>query len=433
MAFTPMASVLFPAIVAHLITESSDFLRSLRESVAFTTTWEKAELGRLYDINWKPSDVQNLTLAPTDPPLPLPSHSPFGWQSAIKDWKDALRDKGIISASDPDDPTKDAREFQLWRAMTDLDGYVACIPKKRTDLVNLFNESQGLLHALPEDRRHKSFLVVDNPGAGKTFMVECLARTLAMQCLTFNIAQMSNRDDLLSCFDAILAAQGEGRVRPYPPKPLIVFIDELNSKIGEQRHVYEAFLDPISNGTYVRTGRTYHLDPCIWIFASTDIPQKEKKSDKGGDLLSRLTRPPMDWRIHTEKQNEPVTNELVTMERIYVGVASIRTAFPDVTRISELVLEAFRILPRETGPRAIRRLADSLKDIQYGRVIKRNLPDNWYEDLEINEQLLASWDDQTDDEQKIVDIRSRKDLYATDRRAKGPMLLTETGRAVHAS
>jgi hypothetical protein len=75
---------------------------------------------------------------------------------------------------------------------------------------------------------------------------------------------------------------------------LIVFIDEINAKLNNQ-HVYDAFLEPLEDGTYVHSGKTFRLAPCVWIFAGTEEPTRAKSgapaSDKAEDFQSRLTRP----------------------------------------------------------------------------------------------------------------------------------------------
>src|SRR5262249_41115472 len=225
--YTPMASVFFPSLVAQLaLTDIGDahetsFAIMLARAATFTETWAKEEARRLADDNWMPTNLQDLQLAGIDYTRIASSWKTFKWLRVKKDWEIGFEGTGVISGPDR------RKEFHLWRGMTVAEGYITAVSAKRKVLVELVGEAKSLIQAPPEDRQHKSFMIIDSPGSGKSFMMECLAKTLKVRCLKFNISQMMSRSGLTACFQSISAAQSEN-----PSKPLIVFIDEINAPIG---------------------------------------------------------------------------------------------------------------------------------------------------------------------------------------------------------
>ena len=114
-------------------------------------------------------------------------------------------------------------------------------------------------------------MLVASPGSGKTFLVNRLAKSLGMRGLKFNITQMLSKSDILDCFDTIVTTQAQNR-----DEKIIVFFDEINAQLGGQ-YVYDTFLAPIEEGVYVRAGKTFPIDPCVWIFAGTEKPTDDPR------------------------------------------------------------------------------------------------------------------------------------------------------------
>jgi hypothetical protein len=292
--------------------------------------------------------------------------------------------------------------------MTDVQGYVACIPDKRRHVQTLLQEGRALKDALPDERRHKSFFIVDSPGSGKSFMVDCLTATLAMPTLKFNITACSEREHLTDCFQKLSAAQSEN-----PTSTFVVFFDEMNAKVANQ-HIYSAFLEPLEDGSYVHNGKTFRLRPCLWIFAGTAAPTEgTKKPDKAQDFESRLSHEIMYLNGSGKPQSQRHSKSIdpsLRVEQVYIGVATIRSAFPDVTKISKKVLKAFSLIdPISVGPRGIGRFVRSFEYVQYGRVMAKNLPPKWREHLEIDETEFNRWETEEESEKHLVEISSRID------------------------
>src|SRR5712692_1388125 len=209
--------------------------------------------------------------------------------------------------------------------MAEVDDYVCLVESKRAALREIVRELQMFRDGRP--RRHRSCLLIAPPGSGKTYLVSRLARSLHLRFLHFNITQMLSKHDILDCFDTIITTQFQSRA-----EGLLVFVDEVNAPLAGQE-VYDAFLAPLESGVYVRAGKTFPIAPCAWVFAATK-PPKAGTSSKVSDFVSRLTLEPVTLEV-TGKEDD------ARLEKVYLGVALLRSEFPDVRRITEKVLYAF--------------------------------------------------------------------------------------------
>ncbi len=416
--FVPITSILFPALVAHLIQSriSRPVIQMMESAFSFVKRWVEVEVTRLSNHSWLPMETQVLKL--NDKEIgSFAGFSSFPWDDTRELWEKAFSGLGILQISS-------SLEFHLWRAMTDINGYVACLPNKRAVLQALVQEGRAFFY---DRSRPRSLMIIDKPGSGKSFLVSRLAKSLGMRFLSFNITQLHNRSDLIECFDTIVTTQAQE-----PKQGVLVFIDEINARLGGQ-HVYDAFLAPLEDGIYVRAGKTFHIEPCLWVFAGTAKPvrrtqdlskgralvEPDDRTDKGSDFESRLTLPPLDL------ESVPETgSELATMEKIYVGVAAIRAAFPDVSLISKKVLAAFSILPHDVGPREITRWVKTFGFVQYGRICAKNLPTNWdvafspkkrnhdptNEAIKLWEKFISEWKEMKEPDSSLISIRGELGL-----------------------
>ncbi len=186
--------------------------------------------------------------------------------------------------------------LQLWRAMTEIDGYVCLETSKRKKLQKLVQHLNTFKYS--NQKRVQSIMLYASPGSGKSYLVKCLANALGFNLLSFNITQLFSKSDLLDCFDSIATLQAQK-----PTDNFLVFVDEINAEIQNQ-NVYDTFLAPLEDGYYIRAEKTFHIMPCIWIFAGTDNPTNQiiennsinsskdvraNRVQKFSDLQSRLT------------------------------------------------------------------------------------------------------------------------------------------------
>jgi hypothetical protein len=399
----PMASVLFPAMIALLLRdEGIGLAKLLKDALDFTYDWMTREVKRVRDPEgWRPSEKQILNLESARPAEEPPGETPFyarwhlfDWQEARQDWKQALSKYGVISNGATSRANASNKRLELWRTMTEVNGYVCRVQAKRDILQKVVNEIKSFE---PKERRgHKSFMFIASPGSGKTFLVRCLAESLNFRFLGFNITQMLSKNDLLDCFDTIVTSQTQSR-----DERLLVFFDEINAKLDGQ-YVYDIFLAPLEELVYVRAGKTFHIDPCVWVFAGTERPHKTSgtdKSDKASDFESRLTLDPLDLKIDLKKDESTALEARV--EKVYMGVSLLRSVFPDVRRISKKVLQAFDMLPPSLEARDLRHFVHSFVDIQYGEVKARNIPRRRFEELCLN---ISTWNDEPEGPEEMVEI-----------------------------
>ena len=391
------ASIVFPALVACMLHSSTNAVDRdvsidrdvMKLSLRAAYEWVEFEAQRVFQPeNWspKPPWSENETLRcmrklvqdhETGAFPKFGAVSPSSWADEREEWKQALTEVGIVNHLSK-------RRLELWRAMVEVDGYVCCEESGRKELRHLL---QGVQAFAQHPRHHASCMLIASPGSGKTFLAKRLAQTADLRFVPFNITQMRSKADILECLDTIVATQAEEDDRP-----LMVFIDEINAKL-ENTAVYGAFLTPLEDGTYVRSGRTFKIRPCMWVFAGTRDPKgdttpatesyrrfEEEKPEKGSDFTSRLTLGVLNLmgggleQVHHQAISD---DQIRATERVYLGACMLRTEFPDVRRVSERVLRAFHQLPRGTTVREIKHFVRRFHDIQYGEVTERSLPNSW--------------------------------------------------------
>jgi hypothetical protein len=175
------------------------------------------------------------------------------------------------------------------------------------------------------------------------------------------------------------------------------------------RETDEAFLTPLEDGTYVHSGRTFTIRPCVWVFAGTRQPNTSSATsvngrsagseppEKGSDFVSRLTLGLINLTSNRKtKPTKPAKRKHAQpdnagIEKVYLGVKMLRHEFPDVRSVSELVLRAFSELPEGTSVRDIKHFVRRFSYIQYGEVTARSVPDRWPKDSK--GRALAKWND----------------------------------------
>ena len=402
----PMASVFFPACISRLLVDETVVTHDLIEAaLKFTVKWMTNETIRIKDPELWPNNCgENIKIG-----LPEPGNSSyrvedFNWQDEKSIWRDSRSDFGIIQM-----PNSSKGKIELSRSMLEVDKYVACVSSKRQILRTLMNEIRSFM--MSSKTQHRSYMLVANPGSGKTFLMKNLADEMKLRLLSFNITQMISRADILDCFDTIVTTQAQNR-----EEPIIVFIDEINAPL-ESQQVYEAFLAPLEEGIYVRASKTFHIDPCIWIFASTThpIPKKrgfaddpKRKEDKVSDFASRLSLDPFVLSIENPSDNDklPYDDESikqVRLEKVYLGITLLKRYFPDVREVSNKVLEAFSLLEKYEI-REISHFVKSFDGIIYGRVRVHNIPLQWLEDRKLINR--EKWERIRPETEEMIDIES---------------------------
>jgi hypothetical protein len=423
----PMASVFLPTLVSLLLEEDAsrneDSIPTwvlskeqcqtiLASALSFTEAWMRQETGRITESKKWQDNSQRLIWGDdglqlpkqdtpdardfrTDRPL-LARWTNTSWDNCTREWEQAYKNLGVIFR----ETKEEYGVLEIQRAMVEVDGYVCCVETKRKVLRQLTAEIQSF----DPEGNSKAFMLKASPGAGKSYLVKKLAESHGLDLLQFNITSLLTRNDLLDCFDTIVTTQARARHMKY-----LVFFDEINSDL-EGHPVYDAFLRPLEEGLYVRAGKSFYIGPCIWVFAGTRDPNSEDKEQesvitkkgndfvsrqtvKGTDFVSRLTVPPLlfdyDWTLEREFRND----ELERLENVYSGAALLKRQFPDVTHVSGAVLEVFRVIPPKTPVRKIDRFVKRFDEIQYGKVLTKNLPIGWERYMDVSPMGERNWKD----------------------------------------
>lgn len=199
-------------------------------------------------------------------------------------WIDSSNNLGIVNFSIPSQESED--KLQLWRGEGTLPNYI-CVGGPKRDAINhllsvvrSFNDNRSPKHPL-------SCLLTSSPGWGKSFLASCIAEYFDMEYLEFSVAQMATSRDLIDCLATI------GSVQNRTQKKTLVFLDEVNAEI-EGNSVMSLLLSPLWDGMFIVDGRSYRLEPGVWIFASTSRIDEIVGFSKGSDFASRLNGPIID-------------------------------------------------------------------------------------------------------------------------------------------
>lgn len=298
------------------------------------------------------------------------------WQDEAQAWQRALKDLGIIQRGN------ETPHLDVGRAATALPGYVSCVAEKR-QIINEVGKLLRVFRRTASDSRSVAILLQADPGTGKTYLAQRLANEFDFALVRRDITQMMHRDEIFDLFDSVATEQAN------QDKPVLVFVDELNAYL-DNRTVYGSFLAPLEDSAYVRRGRAFNLKPCAWIFAGTDLEaQQSAKGDKVSDFLSRMTyvacidhasllkQRCADKRHAESLQAEAALLDELRLEQVYLAAAMIHRAYGDVSQISTAMLNYFASLEPGAAPaRSIRRIVRSLRNVQYGKITLRNLPES---------------------------------------------------------
>ncbi len=279
----------------------------------------------------------------------------------IDNWKAATSKHGIIVIQEAEKQVGDGSEsdvvhpdrrvalavFEPWRAWTEIDGYACLSSLKLAQIASLESEISSFDPSVAT--RSKAGLIMAGPGSGKSHLVHRLAESSNLYRLEFNITTLMKREGLIDCFDQIVTWQAQHR-----GARLIVFVDEINAEL-ENHCVYDIFLAPLEDGYYLRSGRKYLIQPCIWLFAGTDSTADIEAKLKGPDFVSRMSLTHVNLTHPPEASEDPER----LLETVYIGVTLARREYPGLQGIKAEVFALLRSLkPQALTLRHLRQIID---------------------------------------------------------------------------
>ncbi|MBN1885758.1 MAG: AAA family ATPase [Candidatus Krumholzibacteriota bacterium] len=311
-------------------------------------------------------------------------------------WKSSSKGLGRVELA------TDRWVLQCWRGEGALDDYV-CVGGPKRDAINNLVSAVAAFEKDPDPSRPLGCLLIASSGWGKSFLAQRLARRFDMRYLEFSIAQMATAGDLVDCFARIASIQNRTEKRT------LVFIDEINARI-EGNDVMGLLLSPLWDGLAVTKGKSYRLDPGVWIFASTARMDELVDSNKGSDFASRLNGPIIELDFIDDNESlsrfmHDVRRSLINLvgknidtyrravyesdsyrlymysseaklktELVYLLTALLMKKWGPITRIQECVLQLFHDLLPVNGARSLEFFASSFVGIRRGIVRAANVP-----------------------------------------------------------
>jgi hypothetical protein len=93
--------------------------------------------------------------------------------------------------------------------------------------------------------------------------------------------------------------------------------------------VYDAFLTPLEDGYYIRSGNKFYIKPCIWLFVGTKTIEELKDGDsKGSDFVSRLS---LDTLVLSTVPADEAP--FLHIENVHLGASIARARYPGLQKI----------------------------------------------------------------------------------------------------
>jgi hypothetical protein len=301
----------------------------------------------------KPAEVgERLALAAAELQPVGKIQSGIDADTELRHWTQALSARGVITVETREQGIRSF--FQPWRATMELPGYICCAKTTRTILARLIAEIDSFNPRTAE--KALSGLLVAKPGAGKSHFLRCLVESRHLRALEFNVTTMVRRGDLLAWFDQVVTTQAQIARR----EKLLVIIDEINATV-ENQELYSAFLAPLEDGYYVRSGHRFYIHPCIWLFAGTASEVDIREERKGSDFVSRLTMDTVDLA-----QTLVMASDTHRLENVYLGVTTARQLYPELLRIAWSVPEVLWTISPDLSVRDLRRFVKKNLDAARG-------------------------------------------------------------------
>jgi hypothetical protein len=315
-------------------------------------------------------------------PYPENHESPpeLTYKKSWDEWNASSSTLGIVETENGE------QQIQIWRAFGTLKNYIYVGGRKRTKINEMIH---SIYHYTKDPKPTYPFncLFLAEPGWGKSYLAESIAKYFNFEFLSYSIAQMASNKDLIDSLKVIASTQNRTKKR------VLVFMDEIDAQI-ESHYAMGLLLGPIWEGSFKIEGNIYSIEPCIWVFASTKPIEKFLEEAKGRDFLSRINGPIIDLdffpgrsrnRFHNEKDTEKrkdimkeaamiEDNKPLRIELVYLGVNFLNRLFGPISTIDRAVLEMFYNIMPADGIRSLGIFVSQFKNISRGHVSMENVP-----------------------------------------------------------
>ena len=254
---------------------------------------------------------------------------------------------------------------------------------------------QRVISALnPESRSQENFLLWGQPGSGKSFLVQQVAKSMgnAVKYGELNLAQLDDRG-FRSELERIMAYDA----------PCVCLIDEIDSKPLEP-WPYEALL-PYLEPSRPRTQRVCFILAGSGGATLQEMKQRIASRPKGADLLSRIPH-----------GNEFIVPSLNIGDRVLVSIAQLiqcaRESGREIHEVEKLVLYYIAVNPNLNSARQLHSLATRTADrmpksedrIKYDYLFEAGDPENkkfWHNAQSTEQQLIGVFTHVADDSTSI--------------------------------
>lgn len=334
------------------------------------------------------------------------------YDDLCNEWEESSKELGLIRCRQ----NQNEKELQIWRGFGALDKYICVGDQKRKKINDLLTKIKRFTEEKNPSRPFNC-LLYSSPGWGKSYLAQRLADMYDMQYLEFSLSQMASNKDLIDCLDTISSIQNVTK------KKLLIFMDEINCEI-EGHSAMGLLLSPIYDGIFLREGRTYKIEPAVWVFASTgNISDLTTKGiNKGSDFLSRLNGPIIELNATFANDGTPLVEVVKNIkssildrfsttisshkiepklfeglkgkfrtEQVYLAVSLLNKQEP-ISEIDKRVLKLFHDIFPINGFRSFEFFISKFKNIERGIVKCSNVPTiEEYNELERHVILPDDW------------------------------------------
>jgi hypothetical protein len=207
-----------------------------------------------------------------------------------------------------------------------LPGFVTLDPELEATIKTTLSTIESYVKTATE-RRPCNFILMAEPGSGKSHFVKCIARRCGLPPITANIASLDRVDDLSHWIDEARNHKAEDRI------PLL-FIDEADAK----PEAISSYLPLLWDGIFFTRGRELQLGRCTIVLAVSDagvIKKIENPDDvsaavgyrKLDDFLSRINGGVIRMSPIDERRRDKLCLAMALIQRRFPKAVAVELVF----------------------------------------------------------------------------------------------------------